>query len=428
MRQVLSRQVLGKGVLTAAAASSLLSIATGAAYAHPGAMAEASHSPGALSGNSVSVPITLSPNVCGNSVDGGAALNPSMGNTCATTTGSDAHHAGRDYERYLSPEHAEAFERYLEEHQGGRHALPEQRHEEPRHEEARRHAPRHAAPRYEEGRDEGGYGGSGEEEDRSHGVPAGHGGHPGQGGYGGPDEEECDDHPHALPAPAPVAHHAPPAPERPQLRPHPKPQPAPHPKPAAEHPAPRPAPQPHPAPKPLPHPAPKPPVHEAPVEVPAPPQPAPVPAPVPLPAPVNEAPVPLPAPAPGPAPVAEAPRPLPAPAPVAEEAPVPAPPHGSRFVEHPAPAPAPEVVRPADQPPAAPAGDTPIHLAPAPAPAPVPVTPAAPVPVPAPLPAPAQVSAPELAETGAGQPGAAAALASALILGGAILYRRSRTA
>ncbi|WP_406183251.1 chaplin [Streptomyces sp. NBC_01006] len=373
MRQVLSRQVLGKGVLTAAAASSLLSIVTGAAYAHPGAMAEASHSPGVLSGNSVSVPITLSPNVCGNSVDGGAALNPAMGNTCATTTGSDTHHAGQDYERYVSPEHAEAFERYLEEHQGGRHALPEQRREEPRHEEARRHVPRHAAPRHEESRHEG--------------------------GYGGPDEEECDDHPHALPAPAPVAHHAPPAPQRPQPRPHP-------------------------APKPIPHPAPKPPVHE----VPAPPQPAPAPAP--LPAPVHEAPVPLPAPAPGPAPVEEAPRPLPAPAPVAEEAPVPAPPHGSQFVEHPAPAPAPapEAVRPADQPPAAPAGDTPIHLAPAPAPAPVPVTPAAPAPVPAPTPAPAQVSAPELAETGAGQPGAAAALASALILGGAILYRRSRAA
>ncbi|MEV0412637.1 chaplin family protein [Streptomyces sp. NPDC050448] len=308
MRQVLSRQVLGKGVLTAAAASSLLSIATGAAYAHSGAMAEASHSPGVLSGNSVSVPITLSPNVCGNSVDGGGALNPSFGNKCATTSGSDAHHA--DHDRYLSPEHAEAFEHYLEERQGGRHALPEQRREEPRHEESRRQAPRHAAPRYEESRDEGGYGSSDEQGDRSHGGPR---------GQGGSDEEECDEHPHALPAPA--AHHTPPAPERPQPRPHPKP------KPEAE----------HPAPKPVPHPASKPvPVPEAPVaQTPALPQPAPAPVP---------APVPLPAP-------------------VAKEAP-----------------------------------------------------------------APAQVSAPTLAETGAGQLGAAAALASALVLGGAILYRRSRIA
>lgn len=55
---------------------------------------------------------------------------------------------------------------------------------------------------------------------------------------------------------------------------------------------------------------------------------------------------------------------------------------------------------------------------PAPAPGPAPVQP--------PAPAPAHVTGPVLAETGAGQPAAAAALASALILGGAILYRRSR--
>lgn len=296
MRQVLSRQALGKGVLTAAAASSLLSIATGAAYAHPQATAEASHSPGVLSGNSVSVPITFSPNVCGNSVDGGAALNPAFGNTCVNATGSDAHrqdredrddhewHDGHAYERYLSPERAAAFERYLDTHEG-RHARPAQhpdgsgygsgeehgsRHEEGRHaprhaapretpreaphETTRQAAPRHAAPRHQESHDGGGYGG-----------PGAH-------------EEECDDRPHTLPAPAP--HHVPP------------------------------------------------PAHEAP----APPRPAPLPAPV-----------------------EEAPRPLPAPAP-------------------------------------------------------------------------AHAVVPELAETGAGRPGAAAALAAALVLGGAVLYRRSRNA
>ncbi|MCX4526321.1 chaplin [Streptomyces sp. NBC_01551] len=226
MRQVLSRQVLGKGMLTAAAASSLLSIATGAAYAHPGATAEASHSPGVLSGNSVSVPITFTPNVCGNSVDGGAALNPAMGNTCATSTGS---HVSRDeYEHHLSPEHAEAFERYLDESRG-RHALPRQREEEHggygeerAHEEQRHPAPRHAAPRHEERHDEGGYGDS---EERGGG------------------EEECDDHPRPeaqRPAPAPPApprSHPRPAPE------HPAPQPRPKPVPAPEMPAPAPAPQ-----------------------------------------------------------------------------------------------------------------------------------------------------------------------------------------
>ncbi|MEW2136819.1 chaplin family protein [Streptomyces sp. NPDC005409] len=354
MRQVLSRQVLGKGMLTAAAASSLLSIAAGAAYAHPGASAEASHSPGVLAGNSVSVPVTLAPNVCGNSVDAGAALNPTMGNTCVTTTGAhgDDDHA---YERYLSPQNAEALKRYLDEHEeqqgpqerpGPRHAVPEQRHgspglEERRQEEPRRDGPRHAKPRVGEERHEGGYGGPGGEE-----RP----------------EEECDDHPGS--APPPPEHHAPPAPDRP----HPMPQPV------EEHPAPLPAPAPGPQ------------------------------------APVHEAPAPE-------APVEEAPAPLPAPV---EEAPAPRPPHGSQPVEHPAPAP--EVVRPGDQPPAAPAGDVPVHLPPAPAPS------AAPAPMPAPAPAPAHVSAPMLAETGAGQSAAAAALATALILGGAILYRRSRVA
>ncbi|MGW7439510.1 chaplin family protein [Streptomyces sp. NPDC054849] len=345
MRQVLSRQVLGKGMLTAAAASSLLSIATGAAYAHTGATAEASHSPGVLAGNSVSVPVTFAPNVCGNSVDGGAALNPAMGNTCVTTSGS---HTGDGYDhgRHLSPEHTEAFERYLEE-RPGRHAVPEQRQESRRHEEARPEAsrpetsrpeasrpeasrpagPRHAKPRHAEPRHEDGYGAPGKQTK----------------------EEECDDHPES--APTPPQGHAPPAPDRP----HPMPEPA------EEHPAP------------LPHPE----------------------------------------------PAQEAPAPLPAPAPV-EEGPAPRPPHGSQPMEHQAPAPvsapAPEAVRPADQPPAAPAGDLPVHLPSAPAPAPAP----------APVPAPAHVTAPMLAETGAGQPAAAAALATALILGGAILYRRSR--
>ncbi|WP_406366890.1 chaplin [Streptomyces sp. NBC_01546] len=216
MRQVLSRQVLGKGMLTAAAASSLLSIAAGAAYAHQGATAEASHSPGVLAGNSVSVPVTFAPNVCGNSVDGGAALNPAMGNTCVTTTGSHSDD-GHDYGRYLSPENAEAFERYLEEREGPRHAVPEQRHESPRYEQPRdeepRQGPRHAKPRQEEPRHEDGYGGPGGEEG----------------------QEECDDHPEH--APPPPVHHAPPAPERP----HPMPEPvAEHPAPVEEAPAPSP--------------------------------------------------------------------------------------------------------------------------------------------------------------------------------------------
>ncbi|MFE2927730.1 chaplin [Streptomyces goshikiensis] len=329
MRQVLSRQVLGKGMLTAAAASSLLSIATGAAYAYPGATAEAAHSPGVLSGNSVSVPITFAPNVCGNSVDGGAALNPAMGNTCATTTGS---HVSRDtYEHYLSPERAEAFERYLDEERRGRHALPDGgRREERGYGEQRHPAPRHAAPHHEAPRHEAPWHAAPHHEAPRHAAPR-HEERRAESGYGDA-AQECDDHPrheagHPHPAPPAPPRAAPrPAPERPAPRPHPKPAPAPE----------RPA--------------------QAPV---------PLPAPEPFPTPAEEAPAPLPAPAPaGEAP----PVTLPAPAP-----PAPRPPHGSRPVGHPA-------------------------------------------------------VAQELAATGAGRPGAAAALASALILGGAISYRRSRSA
>ncbi|MGW5851002.1 chaplin [Streptomyces sp. NPDC055254] len=318
MRQVLSRQVLGKGMLTAAAASSLLSIATGAAYAHPGATSEVSHSPGVLAGNSVSVPVTFAPNVCGNSVDGGAALNPTTGNNCATTTGSHTGH-GHDHARYLSPENAEAFERYLDEREA-RHAVPEQRdrgprHAKPREEQPRHEAPRHAAPHHEAPRPEVLRGDGPRHAAPRHEEPRG------RGGYGGPGEqpeEECDDHPESAPPPQ----HAPPASERPR----------PMPEPVAEHPAPLPAP------------------------------------------PGAQTPKPLPAPAPGP----ETPKPLPRPVP-----------------EPPAPAPAVEE---------------------------------APVPERPPFEPPARATGPMLAETGAGRPAAAAALASALMLGGAILYRRSRIA
>ncbi|GAA0419969.1 chaplin [Streptomyces luteireticuli] len=42
----------------------------------------AEHSPGVLSGNVVETPVRIPVNVCGDSVDALAALNPSMGNVC----------------------------------------------------------------------------------------------------------------------------------------------------------------------------------------------------------------------------------------------------------------------------------------------------------------------------------------------------------
>ncbi|MFI0895105.1 chaplin [Streptomyces sp. NPDC020983] len=132
------RQILNRGLLTVAAASSILAVTGGYAHAdsaaqggqnaprhsaddlsqqdegatspssaapsHTDAAAiaaaaneaatgggataqgDAEGSPGVLSGNSVSVPVDVPVNACGNSVDVVGLLNPSFGNSCANGT------------------------------------------------------------------------------------------------------------------------------------------------------------------------------------------------------------------------------------------------------------------------------------------------------------------------------------------------------
>ncbi|MET8135332.1 MULTISPECIES: chaplin [unclassified Streptomyces] len=53
------------------------------AFADSGAEGAAAHSPGVLSGNVIQVPIHIPVNVCGNSIDVIALLNPAIGNLCA---------------------------------------------------------------------------------------------------------------------------------------------------------------------------------------------------------------------------------------------------------------------------------------------------------------------------------------------------------
>ncbi|MFE5025550.1 chaplin [Streptomyces sp. NPDC056656] len=53
------------------------------AFADAGAEGAAFGSPGVLSGNVVQVPIHIPVNLCGNTVDVIAALNPALGNGCA---------------------------------------------------------------------------------------------------------------------------------------------------------------------------------------------------------------------------------------------------------------------------------------------------------------------------------------------------------
>ncbi|MFF2651156.1 chaplin [Streptomyces sp. NPDC058045] len=76
------RQVLKRGMLTAAAAGGILALPGAYALADSGAQGTASDSPGVLSGNNVQVPVEVPVNICGNTVDVVGALNPAFGNTC----------------------------------------------------------------------------------------------------------------------------------------------------------------------------------------------------------------------------------------------------------------------------------------------------------------------------------------------------------
>ncbi|MFE6333014.1 chaplin [Streptomyces sp. NPDC057798] len=83
-------------MVTAAAATSILSLYGAPALADTSANGGAKASPGVAAGNDVSAPVDLPVNACGNTVDVVAALNPSFGNGCATA--GDAAKRGGDGE------------------------------------------------------------------------------------------------------------------------------------------------------------------------------------------------------------------------------------------------------------------------------------------------------------------------------------------
>lgn len=84
------RDLISKGLLTAAAASSVLSMSGGYAHAVE-ADGAAVGSPGVLSGNNIQVPLEIPVNLCGNSVDPVGVLNPVFGNACANTSSTPKH-------------------------------------------------------------------------------------------------------------------------------------------------------------------------------------------------------------------------------------------------------------------------------------------------------------------------------------------------
>ncbi|MCZ1008321.1 chaplin [Streptomyces lydicus] len=88
------RQSLKTCVFVVTAASGVLGAGGGVAYADAGAGGGAKNSPGVLSGNSIQVTVDTPVNACGNSVDGGAALNPATGASCGTVRYPERRPAG----------------------------------------------------------------------------------------------------------------------------------------------------------------------------------------------------------------------------------------------------------------------------------------------------------------------------------------------
>ncbi|MFH9066033.1 chaplin [Streptomyces coeruleorubidus] len=76
------KRVTRNGVIAVAAASGAMAL-TVPAYAGSGADGSAAGSPGAVSGNTVQLPVHVPVNVCGNTVNVVGLLNPAAGNSCA---------------------------------------------------------------------------------------------------------------------------------------------------------------------------------------------------------------------------------------------------------------------------------------------------------------------------------------------------------
>ncbi len=72
---------IAKGLVLTSVAAAMAGTA-GIAAADSGAHGAAAHSPGVLSGNVVQVPVHVPVNVCGNTVNVIAMLNPAFGNEC----------------------------------------------------------------------------------------------------------------------------------------------------------------------------------------------------------------------------------------------------------------------------------------------------------------------------------------------------------
>ncbi|MER0446460.1 chaplin [Streptomyces sp. Edi4] len=71
-----------KALVLSTAAVAAIAGGAGVAAADAGAQGAATNSPGVLSGNMAQVPVHVPVNVCGNTINVIALLNPAFGNTC----------------------------------------------------------------------------------------------------------------------------------------------------------------------------------------------------------------------------------------------------------------------------------------------------------------------------------------------------------
>ncbi|MFG2874930.1 chaplin [Streptomyces sp. NPDC048337] len=83
---------IAKAFAITAVTGTAVAAGAGLAVADAGAHGAAVGSPGVLSGNVVQVPVHIPVNVCGNTVNIIALLNPAFGNTCVNASGKDGGH------------------------------------------------------------------------------------------------------------------------------------------------------------------------------------------------------------------------------------------------------------------------------------------------------------------------------------------------
>ncbi|MFI9774120.1 chaplin [Streptomyces sp. NPDC051956] len=80
---------IAKAAAVALGTGAVVISGAGLAMADVGAQGEAAGSPGVVSGNAVQVPVHVPVNLCGNTVDVIALLNPAFGNACANVDGHE---------------------------------------------------------------------------------------------------------------------------------------------------------------------------------------------------------------------------------------------------------------------------------------------------------------------------------------------------